>query len=433
MGWIAFEILINGFQAFLLLFYVKRCFAYAKPHPVADALVFTAVVAMLSLFVFVKLPAALECLYIVPPVLYVVFLSSEPRASSLYWMAVLNVMFCLISVASFPLYELLKRALHIRFSHQWLDDAIWMIATNAVLFLSVKRIIQIKRTCPLCTVANCAAFILTLISIWIVEEILLVFYHSFGEAFVVQFAVAYLALIASVVWSMSLFASDSAREYRHQAELAMLNQSRKHQQELTQMYEELIERRHDYKHHLQTLEELVSGSDLAAKDYIDTMVRESAVDALILTGSHAVDALLAAKLRSMRSQGIEFQCASYPLKDLPVSTTDFCSIVGNLLDNAIEGVQRARAIQSKHIRLAFSRSWDMFYIYCENPCDPAAVTQRNGRFASSKRDKASGMHGIGISSIEAIAGRAEGRAEFSVQNGVFKAKVVLPYLKDGKL
>ena len=57
---------------------------------------------------------------------------------------------------------------------------------------------------------------------------------------------------------------------------------------------------------------------------------------------------------------------------------DFCTIVGNLLDNAIEGVGRIKpAPASPSIRLAFSRSWDMFYIYCENPCDTWVIIQKN--------------------------------------------------------
>ena len=199
------------------------------------------------------------------------------------------------------------------------------------------------------------------------------------------------------------------------------------------MYEDLTERRHDYKHHLQMLEELIgTGGSESAREYIDTMVQEFAGDKLIITGSQTVDALLAAKQHSMSSLGIEFQYTPYPLRDLPISATGFCRIVGNLLDNAIEGVQHLSDTENKRIHLTFSRSWDMFYIYCENPCDPSTVKKRNGRFVSSKDERGSELHGIGISSIEAIASRAEGRTEFAVEDGMFKVKVVLPYLGDEK-
>ena len=41
-------------------------------------------------------------------------------------------------------------------------------------------------------------------------------------------------------------------------------------------------------------------------------------------------------------------------------------------------------------------------------------------------------NGIGLHSIEAIAQRAEGRAEFGVEGDVFHAKVVVPYLDGAK-
>ena len=58
--------------------------------------------------------------------------------------------------------------------------------------------------------------------------------------------------------------------------------------------------------------------------------------------------------------------------------------------------------------------------------------KKDGRFASSKQEKELGLHGIGISSIETIASRAEGRTEFAIEDEMFKAKVVLPYLRDEK-
>ena len=75
----------------------------------------------------------------------------------------------------------------------------------------------------------------------------------------------------------------------------------------------------------------------------------------------------------------------------------------------------------------------MFYIYCENPCDPASITASKGRFISSKKKDEPGLHGIGLHSIEAIAQRAEGRVEFCVEGDVFHAKVVVPYLKQMEL
>lgn len=201
------------------------------------------------------------------------------------------------------------------------------------------------------------------------------------------------------------------------------------------MYEDLTQRQHDYKHHLQTLQELVTGSgESTAKAYLETVLKDTDAEDMIVTGNPGVDALLAAKRRLMREKGIAFQYSPYPLAELPLPTADFCSIVGNLLDNAIEGIQRIPdRPRNPTIHLTFSRSWNMFYIYCENPCDPASIIASKGHFVSSKKKDEPELHGIGLHSIEAIAQRAEGRAEFGVEGDVFHAKVVVPYLKQMEL
>lgn len=154
---------------------------------------------------------------------------------------------------------------------------------------------------------------------------------------------------------------------------------------------------------------------------------------MIVTGSPEVDALLTAKRRTMHEKGIEFKLTPYPLASLPIATSDFCAILGNLLDNAIEGIQRITEPPAKPlIHLAFSRSWDMFYVYCTNPCEPSTLVQKKGLFLTSKMKSEPGLHGIGLHSIEAIAERAEGRVEFYTEENEFHAKVVLPFLNERK-
>ena len=199
------------------------------------------------------------------------------------------------------------------------------------------------------------------------------------------------------------------------------------------MYETLTARQHDYKHHLQTLEQLVSGSSPTAKEYLESIAKEAAQEDMIVTGSPEVDALLTVKRRTMHEKGIEFKLTPYPLASLPIATADFCAILGNLLDNAIEGIQRiAEPPANPLIHLAFSRSWDMFYVYCTNPCEPSTLVEKKGLFLTSKKKNESELHGIGLHSIKAIAERAEGRAEFRTEGNEFHAKVVLPFLKNAK-
>ena len=299
----------------------------------------------------------------------------------------------------------------------------------------LKLIIRLKKTCTFPRNSAYTIFIFTVSVIYTVEESVYDLYTNVGDYFIFSFLKIYLGLLACIIFLIFLFyaiSNDSERENRYQAEISLLTLSKQHQRELSQMYEDLTERQHDYKQHLQTLRELVSNDkDSTAEKYLNSVISDNLSDEMIVTGSLEIDALLTAKRRIMRERGIEFIYVPYPLASLPIHVSDFCSIVGNLLDNAIEGVDRIKPTPtSPSIRLAFSRSWDMFYIYCENPCDTSTIIKEKDHFVSSKQKTEPGMHGIGMHSINAIADRDEGRVEFYIESNTFYAKVVLPYLNE---
>lgn len=441
MAWTIFEILINFFQAYLVLRYIRGCFIYSKKTPLADATLLLSFTLYFSIYLFYPTFPLSQQLVFLLPLLHVLFLSSEPKISMSFWILVLMLIMNLVSVLTYPIFDLLPIMFDFKFLSFHFERFLCIIVTNLAIFLILELIIRLKKACTFPRASSYVVFILTLSIIYIVEESIYDLYLTFSTEATLPFFTIYIGLLGCIVLSVFLFhtvSSDSERENRYQAEISLLNLSKQHQQELAQMYEELTERQHNYKHHLQALKELVGENDRStARDYLQNLMSENAQDEMIVTGSPSVDALLAAKQRIMCNKGIRFVYSPYPLASLPISTLDFCSIVGNLLDNAIEGIARIpdmdKGAQPPVIHLSFSRSWDMFYIYCENPCDPATVVKHKERFVSSKAKNQPGLHGLGLHSIDSIAYKAQGRTEYLVQNEMFYAKVVLPYLNQGRL
>ena len=435
MIWTAFEIAINIFQGFLFLMFVKQSFAYEKKHPVADGLLVASCAGWLSLLLFYYKPYMDQLLFLFP-LIYVLALSSERKISIAYWLAVIAVLFNMVSMVTYPIFELLPKVFHFQFPTYHTERFFCIITTNILLFIVIKLLIKIKKGCSSPGTSSYAVFISILVAAFIAEESIYSLYLTAGDETIVPFFLIYVGLIIFTLMTVILFyivSSDADRKSRYQSEIAMLSLTKQHQHELSQMYEILTARQHDYKHHLQTLEQLVSGGSPTAKEYLDSLAKDAAEEDMIVTGSPEVDALLTAKRRTMHEKGIEFKLTPYPLASLPIATADFCAIVGNLLDNAIEGIQRIAEPPAKpQIHLTFSRSWDMFYVYCENPCEPSTLVEKKGLFLTSKKKNEPGLHGIGLHSIEAIADRAEGRTEFHVEDSVFHAKVVLPFLKEAK-
>ena len=166
-----------------------------------------------------------------------------------------------------------------------------------------------------------------------------------------------------------------------------------------------------------------------AEEYLKTYQKELSAESSFSSGSPAVDALLTAKSLTMSKAGISFDCSLYPFDRLPMSSTKFCTMLGNLLDNAIEGVQRLPDTENRIIHLKFHRPGEMLLILLKNPCNPDTIHLAKGQWLSSKFVRTDGStHPIGIRTIERIVREAEGRCEFMIENRHFIVKILLPFL-----
>ena len=216
-------------------------------------------------------------------------------------------------------------------------------------------------------------------------------------------------------------------------EVASIEKTKRYANELEMLYTRLVEMKHDLRHHYQLIENMVIHDE---KDEADAYVRK-AQDELEQaqyrwTGSYAIDALILAKSMAMKQHHIEFRFDPYPLSSVPIPETDFCTILGNILDNAIEGICRADSLgeERRIIQLSISRSKDMLYLYCTNPCDSNTIFENSDGWISSKPNRKKTSYGVGIRSIQHIVEKADGRSEFKVGNNVFSVKIVLPYLSE---
>lgn len=239
-------------------------------------------------------------------------------------------------------------------------------------------------------------------------------------------------MLLCIAFSILLFhkiAQDAERENHYKLEVSTMAHSQQHLCELKRMYADLQTQRHDFKQHCQVLEEMIAlGGNEKAASYLKEYKEQQADQAIFLTGCIAVDALLTAKSLTMRKHGLTFTYTAYPLTELPVSEVDFCSIVGNLLDNAIEGTLRIKVSKASFRSILRFPRWDMFYIFCTNSATLIRFTKRRtAGFPPKKKRAFQALHAIGIRNITKIAQTAEGRCSFSVESNIFHAKVVLPY------
>jgi hypothetical protein len=166
----------------------------------------------------------------------------------------------------------------------------------------------------------------------------------------------------------------------------------------------------------------------------------SVMDSRIETGNEVLDVLLTEKRTRCSERGIrtEFyvdaRCLSF------VGALDLCAIFGNLLDNAMEAVERMAKSdpqrdggapepdgdRARSISLDVRRVRDMVVIRCANPFTGPLKhsTADGGRLVTTKPDPS--MHGYGLRSIQEAVERNGGSITYSSERGVFALTAFLP-------
>lgn len=429
MVWNAFEIGVNLFEAILFLLFLKNRLHIARKKPLADFLCAGAYTAFLSLYVFypVPVPDTAGCLILFA---YACHMSDERWTVCALWVMINEiVVFATVSMTT-QSYLMICSQRYDALLAPGTHRLYYVLVSNLAMAVALLAVSRIKRKNTALDWTAILLFLLVNALILTALEVLFFFQvrHGFEPSPSFLALDAILAAISGLSM-VSLYMMTTISNRQHQTEMALHHArlTRAHQQTLKELYAALVARQHDFKHQLQTLERLMaSGNTEEAQRYFNSY-RCGAADAglTFVTGNLAMDALLTSKALACQSEQIAFEYTAYPLGDLPIPEVDFCAVVGNLLDNAMEGAARVTGAQERRwVRLAFSRMWDMFTVTCENSMRPSAIRKRKGRFISSKKGVG---HGYGIQSVIRVVDAFGGLYRFEAKGDVFTATLTLPY------
>ena len=426
-----FEIAINLFEGWLILYFIKSRMHVIRNYPIIDALCVLSCGVFYTFYLFVDMPTN-DILVFIFPLLYALILNQDKWYISLFWILMLAILFnssdglvAHIFMSFFSSnYDIIMQPGFIR--------VCFVLITNIVLAIIIYSASKIERDYLYLRWPALLSFLAMSVSILIAEESLYYLQtNSSGNAMV--YNLGYFSLLACSLLSILLFhlmTKSSVREHQYKYEIGLYISTLNHQEEFKRIYEGLIQLRHDFRHHLDALNILITqNATQEAQTYLSSYRAEFDKSDLFTTGCTMADALLTAKRMTMKAHGIRFDFTSCPLNVLPLEPPKFCAVVGNMLDNAIEGTLRVKHPDaSPVISLTLSRVHNVFRIVCENPCNPQSVKQEKGIWRSSKRRSSySDFHGIGISSIRRIIGEANGNCFFTTHGPLFHADLTIPF------
>ena len=221
-------------------------------------------------------------------------------------------------------------------------------------------------------------------------------------------------------------------ESRYYSTLSRMNESylnaQKDYYEMKQTSDTEIRRiRHDMKNHLICIRELAAQRKY---DELENYVGEISAavkdaDRLIHTGSGIIDAIVNEKAAIAKKAGVHFEWEG-TISGLEISAVDSCTLVSNLLDNALEACDLVN-VADRFISLTFRRSEHFLFMICENS-SARVIEMSGGRPITTKSDKLN--HGFGIRNIsrcvEKYGGELKLSSELKDGSPTFTAQAIIP-------
>ncbi|WP_245779761.1 sensor histidine kinase [Desulfoscipio geothermicus] len=179
---------------------------------------------------------------------------------------------------------------------------------------------------------------------------------------------------------------------------------------LDKLIKTIRKQRHDFNHHLQAVYGLLEvGSCDKARDYVKQMFLDISNPAeVVKTDNPGISAMLFAKAGQAEARGIPFSVSmDCSLQSVPLSTMEANSLLGNLLDNAIEA---AAAYTGAHrsVRLEITREPGEYIFTVANTGDPIPPETRD-RMCELHYSTKKSNQGLGLTIVKEIVDKYSGR------------------------
>lgn len=187
-----------------------------------------------------------------------------------------------------------------------------------------------------------------------------------------------------------------------------------HMQELERIY-------HDEKNHLIMINRMLcSGEVEKARKYLVPLLGKVTEKDAGRTGIPLLDYLLSEKETQAKREGmeVEISCMGEWFGLEEGSLADWCALLGNLWDNAMEGCQSGEP--PGWVRFVMRRNGAVVRIAMENSCDRR---KKGGRLTTSKSDGR--RHGIGLKSVFHVVDTYGGKWEYNCADGVFGINITM--------
>lgn len=184
--------------------------------------------------------------------------------------------------------------------------------------------------------------------------------------------------------------------------------------------------RHDMKNHLAIMRRMVEQRQLDELALYLNQFSTSYFDneEFVCSGNTEIDSILNFKLSEAKRIGAEINVSVVIPKVIPIRPGDIVSILGNLLDNAIEALCN---VENKYLGVELRSEKGMLYIKIVN--NYKGTLKKHQQYGITFYQTAKGdpgMHSIGLASVRRAVDGYNGIITIDDQNQQFKVYILLP-------
>ena len=211
------------------------------------------------------------------------------------------------------------------------------------------------------------------------------------------------------------------RNARLQQENHLLSLQQERYKNLCMAIEEAKQARHDIRHHFVQLSALAEQGDMEKiKKYLLAATGKISDCNLHFCENQAVDSVFGYYSTLAKRENIPFHALVSLPADLSIDEIDLCLVFSNLLENAIQASVKTEPARRKINVEVYPHHNHLLLIHVENTFD-GKIQQKNNIFQSSKHSG----NGIGIESVRHITDKNGGACDFTYEDGIFSAKIML--------
>lgn len=221
-----------------------------------------------------------------------------------------------------------------------------------------------------------------------------------------------LTLIIVIFYIMNIEKRNTIQLVNNQNELL-----EKNYHEMMLLYQKRDRIYHDMKNHLSVLSLLIADKNLErAKEYINR-INEPILELehKRFTGNRIVDIILNDKLEKACNENIILNIRAHDLQEGEIQDIDWCAILANVLDNAIEACLKTYD-KKKEINLYINQNECTTTIEVVNTYNGKVIFKDN-KLVSNKSDKF--VHGLGMESIQSAVDKYNGIIEYNFKTDIF--------------